>query len=1344
MENRRIQFDFAVNTQGLQAAVREIQKLKDTIDSLKGTNKKSFTEGIEQDVTKFTDGYRKAISSMILEAEKLNALYKATGNTEYLNSLNQMIPKIRALDAEHQAFNKTLGLSAKNTGLFSGALDTLQHHAKWFAGSMALGAALAIPYSVFSNLKELEKQFNALQTVIPDMHKSQASYNEVVKDAFGVAQRYGEEIEGVTKSIQLWGRGYKDVQEAMKLTEVSTKLAVADNFDAETANRTIEGLISSYQQQGQAVLFATHATDSLTNVSHNAQASAKDLSEALMRSASAANTVGISFDELVALNETIIRSTGLTGAVVGNGVKSIANSIHSSKAIEEFEALGISVYDVGENGEKSFKKITDLLLELSIKAPATGKNVEEAFRDIAGGRFQVGKLAALATNMQEFLRVLNLSVNSAGMTDTQISYQLDNISRKATTVKADLEELVMGVGQAGLSSYLKEWLNDAHNFITGLQEIPKEVWSVAGSFTKWSIVLYSVKTALTFLTNTMVSLRAAKVANVAITTAETAVLTAEAGAAGRAAGSMAALGTATTFATGGLNLLIAGLIAGGTALALYSTYSGEAANAQEAEAKATATNTEVKQQQLLQMQNQAEILPTLIKAYLMLQEQLENTNLTDKQRESLLAQQGEAEKGLTAIVGEAGVERIKSYDSINQAVSEEQRLHNEATEKTKGDIKTLLDAQYQLAKAANEYALSRITAIQNEAMAFDEAADAIGEALGRISKFMYKYYSNKSKYLNNLADGQIRDEWKIAGIPVPEGQDISQVTGQISKEASAAQAEADKIKTEALASWVSKGKTALTQYKFQEPKVPKATGGGGTVDTGGDSSGKNASGTTGKNPPDNSDELFRLKMSRESNAIYNELKRSTDAYTASLDQLNLKEEIFGTNSEVVGQKLQLMTQHTNELIARSMEMNTLASNYETQADSMVATNEELQKQLAKQKLLWQDMTNEEKAAFVHANKEYVQDEKTLLKLLELADKLRTKAADTAKNANSSAIDTTKYTMSSAERLYNDKMTALGYKQAHDIFTLGDSPTDEQKRIINLKYAMDELTVAQKRLQDIKDSDHTEEDLLKQQQVVDNLTTKVNNLKDHWTSIKGSLADITTSLLVEGNSWKEIWKNLWSDLAKEAIQRLMGVQNVQSSLLGSVLGIFSGGKGSSSSSGYSFNFTSLLTPFIGANAEGSIGNQEELSWIREGNKREAVIPLEDNQDRGRQLWQQSGKELGMLGTNGLTRYAADKLGYSPEAMAELNKGSQYVPYFKNPELAKQPVVNVNIQQQDSQNKHLIEANELMRQQNQMLLHMLNNGSNKQSVAQPIIVGGGQMSDDELYNKINRMKSNGYQF
>ena len=82
---------------------------------------------------------------------------------------------------------------------------------------------------------------------------------------------------------------------------------------------------------------------------------------------------------------SISRNTGLGGATVGDGLKSILNSIHSNKAIKELQKFGVEVYKVGEDGQRQFRKISDVLLDVAIKAPIAGQNIEKAFRDLAGG-----------------------------------------------------------------------------------------------------------------------------------------------------------------------------------------------------------------------------------------------------------------------------------------------------------------------------------------------------------------------------------------------------------------------------------------------------------------------------------------------------------------------------------------------------------------------------------------------------------------------------------------------------------------------------------------------------------------------------------------------------------------------------------------------------------------------------------------------------------------------------------------------------------------------------------------------------------------------------------------------
>lgn len=177
----------------------------------------------------------------------------------------------------------------------------------------------------------------------------------------------------------------------MKLTQLSAKLAVADNMDIGLANRAVESVINAYQKQAVATEFATHVVDSWTKIAHNAQSSATDLAEALSRTGAAAKAVGVDFDTTNALASAMIKSTGRSGAEVGNALKSLFSSIHSDKAIKQLEALGIQMYKVDAEGQKHFRNLHDVFMDLMITSHTTSKNMEKDLLAISGGR---RKLAA--------------------------------------------------------------------------------------------------------------------------------------------------------------------------------------------------------------------------------------------------------------------------------------------------------------------------------------------------------------------------------------------------------------------------------------------------------------------------------------------------------------------------------------------------------------------------------------------------------------------------------------------------------------------------------------------------------------------------------------------------------------------------------------------------------------------------------------------------------------------------------------------------------------------------------------------------------------------------------------
>lgn len=279
------------------------------------------------------------------------------------------------------------------------------------------------------------------------------------KKLLDIGTQYGATSHDVVESAKLWGRAYKDNLTVLKLTEAATKLAVADNFDIVTANKALE---ASIMQWGFSIKNATDAQtvsnriiDSWTALSHNYNVSAQTMVEANRRMAQSATEVGVSFDTAQALIAVMARKTQVDGGEIGNALKSIFGSIHSDKAIKALQDFGIQVYQVGENGQKQFRKVDDVLIDLMIHAEGSTKNMEELLKAISGGKWQWNKASAML-DYGEFIQALRISHNSYGFTDEQVGMQMDTIEKKMQQIKTAWQELL--TSQIGGGKVIKDFL----------------------------------------------------------------------------------------------------------------------------------------------------------------------------------------------------------------------------------------------------------------------------------------------------------------------------------------------------------------------------------------------------------------------------------------------------------------------------------------------------------------------------------------------------------------------------------------------------------------------------------------------------------------------------------------------------------------------------------------------------------------------------------------------------------------------------------------------------------------------------------------------------------------------
>ena len=109
-------------------------------------------------------------------------------------------------------------------------------------------------------------------------------------------------------------------------------------------------------------------------------------------------------------------------------------------------------------------------------AQGSKQSMEEVYKSIAGGKMQWSKAGATLGDYKEFIRTWGQAVNSMGFTDKQVGMQLDTISRRIGTLKADLMSMNVSAGRNGLATVLKDTITLVDRFAVGLKQIPS--WTI--------------------------------------------------------------------------------------------------------------------------------------------------------------------------------------------------------------------------------------------------------------------------------------------------------------------------------------------------------------------------------------------------------------------------------------------------------------------------------------------------------------------------------------------------------------------------------------------------------------------------------------------------------------------------------------------------------------------------------------------------------------------------------------------------------------------------------------------------------------------------------------------------
>lgn len=596
---------------------------------------------------------------------------------------------------------------------------------------------------------------NGLQLSGQEAEHFKHELEEMQSKLQGLAVKYGTTSHEMIESAKLWGRAYKDNNTVLALTDAATKLAVADAFDIVSANKALESSIMQWGFQihnaNDAMSVSSRIIDSWTALAHNYTVSAQTLSEANKRMAQSAAEVGVSFHSAQALVAVMARKTQADGGEIGNALKSIFGSIHSKKAISALQDFGIEVYKVGENGEKSFRKVDDVLLDLMIKAQGSKESMEGLLKAISGGKWQWNKADAML-DLNEYLEALKQSSSSMGFTNAQVGMQLDTIETKLKQISAQWEKMTSSSHTLG--SAIKATLDVTLGLLKWLDSIPSSMYVIAGATLaaliaqrRWGsvsqLVIKNVSRLWTEATTHVNGyIVAAQEASVATSGVGRAMAT--------TSGAIKGVGYGLKALAGGwlgIIMIVAMVVetlsdlytaSQDTTKSLYEDYSAHQKLAQQYEETAA------------RMEEARGVAEQYITIHSRLQEKIKDTATSEQERITLQNQVQESEQGLIAILGEEETAYVLAADSAEE---QSQRAQDAITRKKQELQKSAEDERAAIAETANQLRAAtnaNIDSLKSEETSWIRRMAILKEYIGWVGLAQMAY----AKLL------QIIGEWK--------------------------------------------------------------------------------------------------------------------------------------------------------------------------------------------------------------------------------------------------------------------------------------------------------------------------------------------------------------------------------------------------------------------------------------------------------------------------------------------------------------------------------------------------------------------------------------------------------
>jgi len=228
-----------------------------------------------------------------------------------------------------------------------------------------------------------------------------AQLNNMSNELIDIASSFGLAAQEVAEQFKtIIQAGFK-AGAAMDVVKMAAMGSAATTLDFANATEVLIQTIKIFGEQDAATLF-----DQIAVAESNAAVTAKDIQDAMKRSAATFQAVNAPISDMIGLISSLQETSRRGGAVVGTAFRTINTRIVAGDTRKEVEKLGIAVTDYVGN----IRPLVDILSDLSLKMSTLTEEERVQAATLIAGRRQFESFLQITNNID---RAQDLAAESA-------------------------------------------------------------------------------------------------------------------------------------------------------------------------------------------------------------------------------------------------------------------------------------------------------------------------------------------------------------------------------------------------------------------------------------------------------------------------------------------------------------------------------------------------------------------------------------------------------------------------------------------------------------------------------------------------------------------------------------------------------------------------------------------------------------------------------------------------------------------------------------------------------------------------------------------------------------------